>query len=174
MFCPSCGAEYTIELKYCNRCGANLSSLTTAEPILAPVDVTKSVAIIGTTMAVLTLGGFIALISGAIALAGKTSIGTDPIMAVVVLGMITVLVSDIFLARLLSKLINASLSSGKPAKFKPPQALAAAAPPQLRSFPPSQLQEVPSVTENTTRLFEPEYRAPSGSDDPALAKKADR
>src|ERR1044072_8739761 len=25
MYCPSCGNEITVELKYCNRCGANLN-----------------------------------------------------------------------------------------------------------------------------------------------------
>ncbi len=168
MFCPSCGAEYTIELKYCNRCGANLSNLTSAEPIVTAVDVTKSLAIIGTTMAGLNLGGFVAVIAGATALASK-SFATDPIMAIVMLGMITILVTDIFLARQLSKLISASLSSPKPPKFKQPPA--AATPAQLRQPQPAQLQGAPSVTENTTRLFEPAYREPATTNDPAIAKK---
>jgi hypothetical protein len=173
MFCPSCGAEYTIELKYCNRCGANLSSPESAEVIVGPVDVTKSVVAIGTTMTVLTLGGFVALIAGAIALASKASMGNDPIIALVMMGMITILISDVFLARQLSKLISASLSSPKPPKVKRAPALAAAAPAQLRQSQPPQLQRAPSVTENTTRLFEPAYREPS-VDDPALARKLDR
>ena len=154
MFCPSCGAEYTIELKYCNRCGANLSGLTVAaEPNVAPVNVTKSVAIIGTTMAVITLGGFVAIITAAMALASK-SFPTDPIMAIVVMGMITILVSDIFLARLLTKLINASLFSGKQTTYKAPQALPVSAPPQLRSAPATHPPGVASVTENTTRTLQ--------------------
>ena len=172
MFCPSCGAEYTIELKYCNRCGANLNSLMTPEPTVAPVDVNKSVVAIATAMVLVTLGGFIAVISGAMALASR-SFASDPIMAIVVMGMITILVTDIFLGRLLSKLINASLSSGRPAKFNPPMALPSAAPAQLRQPQQSHLQGTPSVTENTTRFFEPAYREPSESADPALAKKLD-
>ena len=125
-------------------------------------------------MTVLTLGGFVAVIAGAIALAGKASIGTDPIIAVVMMGMITILVSDIFLARLLSKLISASLSSGKPPKLKQRPALAAAAPAQLGQSQPAHLHGAPSVTENTTRFFEPAYREPSPTDDPVLAKKLDR
>ena len=46
MFCPSCGAEYTIGLNYCNRCGANLNTaLNQIE--MAPVNVTKPVMAIG-------------------------------------------------------------------------------------------------------------------------------
>ena len=168
MFCPSCGTEYTIELKYCNRCGANFSGLTAAaEPNVPPVNVTKSVAIIGTTMAVITLGGFFAIVSAAMTLATR-SMSTDPIIAIAVLGMITIMISDIFLARLLSKLINAALFAGKQATYKPPQVLPVSAPPQLRSAPATHQPGVASVTENTTRLFE------SGMDDPALARKIDR
>ena len=173
MYCPSCGTEYTIELKYCNRCGANLGSPTQVEPVVATLDVTKSIAAIGTTMVVLTLGGFAAVIGGAIALASK-SFATDPIMAIVMLGMITIVISDIFLARQLSKLISASLSSSKPPKFKQPPALAAAAPAQLYQQPqPAHLQGAPSVTEHTTRFLEPANREPSKADDRATAEKLD-
>ena len=106
MFCPSCGAEYTIELKYCNRCGANLSGAMTAQPDSASLDVTKAVAAVGTTMAVVTLGGFIVLMVGAIKLAEKTSFGTDPIMFTVLLGMIIILTADIFHGIQLSRLIK--------------------------------------------------------------------
>lgn len=64
MFCPSCGAEYSIELKYCNRCGANLGGTSPAPQSVAPIDVTKSVVAIGTTMVVLTIGGFYRTDSG--------------------------------------------------------------------------------------------------------------
>jgi predicted amidophosphoribosyltransferase len=97
MFCPSCGAAYTIELKYCNRCGANLTT-TLAEPNEVPsLDLTKAIATIGTTMTALTLGGFIALIVGAVKLSEKTNMGSDPIMFTVLLGMIVILTADIFL-----------------------------------------------------------------------------
>ena len=35
MYCPSCGNEISVELKYCNRCGANLA--TVPENYAAPV-----------------------------------------------------------------------------------------------------------------------------------------
>ena len=43
MYCPTCGNEITVELKYCNRCGANLTLPATSAPMyLAPVKLTVS------------------------------------------------------------------------------------------------------------------------------------
>jgi len=169
MFCPSCGTEYTIELKYCNRCGANLgssASLLPPEPVI--INVTKPTLIIGTLMTLITLGGFSAVIMGAIGMA-RVLHGDDPVMGVVVFGMLAILIVDIFLARLLSKLINAALSSntqprsvypsmptGMPAQFQSPTTTA-------------RLQSMPSVTENTTRFFEP-YSAPAERPNPPAEK----
>jgi hypothetical protein len=153
MFCPSCGTEYSVGLPYCNRCGANLNSSLTESEGQVSVDVTKAVAAIGTTMAVLTLGGFISLIVGAVKLAQITSMGTAPLVIIMTLGMVTILTVDVFLALHLSRLIGAGISnkatSGK--RSIPP----ASAPGQLNrpltSPPPPSM----SVTENTTRFLEP-------------------
>jgi len=38
MYCPSCGSEIAVELKYCNRCGANLALTTNTQVVsVAPV-----------------------------------------------------------------------------------------------------------------------------------------
>ncbi len=108
MFCPSCGTEHSLELRYCHRCGANLSALI--QPEITPVSLTKSVLIIGITLTCLTLGGFGALIGGATALAEVVH-GNDPLMAMIFFGMMVILTIDIFLLRLLTKLINAALKS---------------------------------------------------------------
>ena len=123
MFCPSCGTEYTIELHYCNRCGANLSS-PVAEPPQETISVNlnKAVAVIGTTLAVLTIGGFIALIVGAVELSKSTAMGNDPIIAMIMMGMLTILTADVFLVRQLSKLISAALSSNRPQQLRRPAA----------------------------------------------------
>ena len=159
MFCPSCGTEYTIGLPYCNRCGANLNSSLTEPAEVISINLTKAIAAIGTTMAVLTLGGFIALIVGAVRLAERTSMGSDPIIAMMVLGMVTILTIDILLGRQLSRLIEAGISSKKsPQRQRPlpsanvPHELGRPAPPPASS-----------VTENTTRFLEPEYRGPAKS-----------
>ena len=158
MFCPSCGSENTIELPYCNRCGANLSALTT-QPEIVQVSVTKPALIIGSILAIFTLGGFGALIGGALSLATVVH-GNDPLIAVIFLGMIIILTVDVFLVRQLSKLINASLSSSVQAP-KRRNALPNRPAVELQQPLTGRLQQAPSVTENTTRFFEPGYRAPS-------------
>jgi hypothetical protein len=169
MFCPSCGTEYTIELHYCNRCGANLSSPVAEPPQTISVNLNKAVAVIGTTLAVLTIGGFIALIVGAVELSKSTGMRSDPIIAMIMMGMLTILTADVFLVRQLSKLISAALSSHKPQQLKRPPASAMLGMPSIAELPKpitARLEPAPSVTENTTRFFEPAYRAPSDPEEP--------
>src|SRR5215831_6001494 len=112
MFCPSCGAEYAIELKYCNRCGANLSSALATQSPQVVVNITKPTMIVALTMMVVTLGGFGADVGGAINLAHFLH-GDDPLIAMIIFGMLTIMTIDIFLARLLTRLINAALSAAQ-------------------------------------------------------------
>jgi hypothetical protein len=175
MYCPSCGTEYTIELKYCNRCGANLSGGIEEQPQTAPVNVTKPALIIGAIMTILTILGFGMVITGAIELGRNARIDPDSVMVVVVVGMLTILTMDIFLVRLLSKIISASLSSNAQVRPKRPKVLANPSmvplPQQLPQPATSRVQGVPSVTEGTTRFFEP-YRTPAEAEDDA--EKVDR
>jgi len=170
MYCPSCGTEYTIELKYCNRCGANLSTEVAAQPEPVVVNLTKPTLIIGAVMTLLTLGGFGMVIGGAIELARNVQLGGDPVIGMVVMGMLTILTTDIFLVRQLSKIINAALSSSTQVPRKRINALANHPMAQLPQPPTSRLQGVSSVTEGTTRFFEP-YRAPSAAENKAAAEK---
>src|SRR5215208_2523617 len=53
-YCPSCGNEITVELKYCNRCGANLTLPAMSPPtVLAPVRMTMPSIVLG----LMILGG---------------------------------------------------------------------------------------------------------------------
>ena len=161
MFCPSCGTEGT-GLKYCNRCGANLA-LPSSQPEIIEVNLTKPAVMIGIIVMFLTLGGFGLLIGGARALATVVQ-GNDPLMAMILFGMVIILTIDIILVRQLSKLINATL--------KTDSRKISAAPTQTPQLQPQTQQYFPaaSVTENTTRFFESAaYRAPS--DAPTTAKK---
>jgi hypothetical protein len=171
MFCPSCGTEYEIELNYCNRCGANLSLAATTATGVVPVNVTKPILILGAIMLFLTLGGFAGVLSGAIEVAKSTG-GGDLSMAIVFFGLTTILIVDIFLARLLSKLINASLASNRSA---PRKSIQPNTQPQLE-LPrplPSSFEPVASVTDHTTRFFEPSYRSPVESAQPKAAREDD-
>ena len=154
MFCPSCGTETTTGLNYCNRCGANLSALM--NPEVVQVNLTRPAAFLGVIIAFLTLGGFALLIAGARILASVIS-GNDPLIAVIFMGMLTIMVVDIFLARQLSKLINAALSgTAKPTN----RIVSPVTAPQLSRPNTAPILQAPSVTENTTRFLESDYRAP--------------
>jgi hypothetical protein len=172
MYCPSCGTEYTIELKYCNRCGANLNTglSTQVEPVI--MNVTKPALIIGATLVILTLGGFGGLVGGAIGLASVVH-GNDPLIAMILFGMMTIMVVDIFLVRLLTKIVNASLSSSTQTQPRRSNALANPSVTQLPQPPTARLQGVPSVTEGTTRFFEP-YETSGEAQDRTTADKVER
>lgn len=154
MFCPSCGTEST-GLKYCNRCGANLSALM--NPEVVQISLTRPATLIGIIMMFLTLGGFALLIAGARMLAPVVE-GEDPVVAMIFMGMVIILIVDIFLARQLTKLINASLTgiTTSSATHVP----AAVNAPQLPRPDTAPFLPASSVTENTTRFLESDYRAP--------------
>ena len=152
MYCPSCGAETNRALKYCSRCGAS----TAPETELVPINLTKPVLAIGLTVTLLTLGGFLVLITGAVKLAEVFHV-PDPIMAILVLGIATIVFCDIMLIRLLGRIVNSSLDSKKERSARLPQQLDRETPRQL----PQQYEPIPSVTEHTTRTFTPVSREPS-------------
>jgi len=136
---------------------------------MAPRSVTKPILIIGSVMLFLTLGGFAGVLSSAIDLATRSK---DLSIAVVFFGMITILTIDILLFRLLSKLISAALSSpGVPPKKQTIQAQE-----QLKFARPAtaRLEPAPSVTEHTTRFFEPVYRAPAEAKEPLTREKIEK
>jgi hypothetical protein len=170
MYCPSCGTEYTIELKYCNRCGANLNTELATQSQLAPVSLTKPAIVLGAILTLLTLGGFGILISGAVELSRAARLDPDGITGIVITGMLAILITDIFLVRLLTKIINTSLSSGMLTQPRRSGALANPSLVQLPQPATARRQGVPSVTEGTTRFFEP-YATSGEAQDRTTADK---
>jgi len=169
MFCPSCGTESTIELNYCNRCGANLTAPLSLTTEFVPINLTKPITIVGLVVLFLTLGGFAGVLSTAAEISTRVG-GGDLTMGIIFFGMVTILIIDILLIRQLSKLISAALSPNRLAAKKQP------APPQneLRYSRPAtaRLDPAPSVTENTTRFLD--TYAPAPVAEPVPAKKTDR
>ncbi len=155
MYCPSCGAENSLGLNYCNRCGANLSlPATTAGPEVQALSLTKPVLILGLVVTSITLGGIALLVDGAIRLAAVFK-QTDPVIALIMLGMLTIFITDIMLTRILSRLIIASLQPNRPTQPKM-SIMKERQPAQLGARP----EPAASVTEHTTRTFEPVYKKP--------------
>ena len=158
MFCPSCGTEST-GLKYCNRCGANLGSLAAPTEIVQ-INLTKPALIIGIVLAVLTLGGFAILIAGAGMLATVTR-AVDPLIALIFMGIVTILTTDILLIRQLSKLVTAALKPDQTVRSS--QTIATEPAPQFSRANTAPFLPASSVTDNTTRFLESDYRAPVAS-----------
>lgn len=175
MFCPSCGTEDTIGLPYCNRCGANLGGMVAPQAEPAVINVTKPTLIISLTLAALTLGGFAGLIEGARALSLNLHGGNnDPLIALIVMGMITILTVDIFLIRQLSRVITMALSSTGQPQTKRQSTIATHPNPQLQRPTTARLEPAASVTEHTTRFFEPVYRATAEAKEPAKREELDK
>ena len=149
MYCPSCGNEIAVELKYCNRCGANLSLPSTPQVVsLAPVKLAIPTIVLGLTI-VFGLG---IIIAGA----GKMAIvGVPPVALVwmVLFAVATLLGCTGLLIRFLTKMITLQRETIKTQPPTPPPGLSR---PQLQQLPP-RYEPVPSVTENTTRTFSPAY-----------------
>ena len=110
-----------------------LNTATVAERTCGPatpteivqINLTKPALIIGIVVAVVTLGGFGLLAVGAGMLATVTQ-ATDPLMALIFMGLVTILSLDILLIRQLSKIVSAALGSdqaenhSQPSRPQPP------------------------------------------------------
>jgi hypothetical protein len=175
MFCPSCGTEDTIGLPYCNRCGANLGGMVAPQAEPAVINLTKPTLIISLALVVLTLGGFAGVIEGARGLSMTLrDPNNDPLVALIVVGMLTILTVDIFLIRQLSRVITLALSSTGQTKLKRPKTIATPSAPQLQQPNTARLEPAPSVTEHTTRFFEPVYRSPAEASEPANREELEK
>ncbi|HET6670098.1 MAG TPA: zinc ribbon domain-containing protein [Pyrinomonadaceae bacterium] len=154
MFCPSCGNEITVELKYCNRCGANLTLTYNNLPatVVAPVKLTVPTLMLG----LMIVMGLAIIIGGATGLADR---GVHPfaIVWMVLFSMLTLFGSAAMLLRFWSKILNSQRQSPAPPPLNRNATPPAFVPQQL----PPRYDPASSVTEHTTRTFSPIYREPS-------------
>lgn len=159
MYCPSCGNEIPVELKYCNRCGANLASVpeTYSVPAAKPIKITIPVMVLGFTV---TLGlGLI--FNTASELAGR-QMHPAAITWMVLFGLATLFGCTALMLRFLLKVLQMNREFYQPQpQIRPPVQM----PAQMTGAGPTyqpRLEPVPSVTEHTTRTFSQAYR--EGSD----------
>ena len=154
MYCPSCGNEITVELKYCNRCGANLS--WPAPPLnqtpAPPVRLAVPSIVLGLTVII----GLAIIFGGVTAFADR---GVHPAALVwislfsvaTLFGCVGLMIR--FWTKLLS--LHREVSGTQPMR----STFAERGP--VQHLPPPRMEPVGSVTENTTRTFTPVYREPS-------------
>lgn len=153
MYCQYCGNEITAELKFCNRCGAQLAITSENLPVqlAAPVRLTVPTIVLGLTI----VGGLGIIFGGASELA-QQHIHPAAITWIILFSMAMLFGCTALLLRFWSKLFLAQRqASPAPQTFRPP------APAFVPSQLPPRFEPVPSVTEHTTRTFTPVYREPS-------------
>jgi len=156
MYCPSCGNEIAVELKYCNRCGANL-----VLPVLAPTTTMEPVKLAVPSIVL----GLTVLIGLGIITAGATQLalqGVHPfaIVWMVLFGVATLFGCTAMMIRFWTKLLTLQREIVAPQAVRPNILDRQHTPTYL----PPRHEPVPSVTENTTRTFAPIYTEPVDRD----------
>jgi len=153
MYCPSCGNEIAVELKYCNRCGANLSLPTSTQVVtVAPVKLAIPSIVVGMTIVI----GLGIIIGGGSQMA---IVGVPPVALVwlMLFAVATLFGCTALLIRFLTKLVTLQREV---IATQPPSQPSLISRPQMQQLPP-RYEPLPSVTENTTRTFSPAYKEAS-------------
>jgi hypothetical protein len=150
MFCPSCGAEQSQTLSYCNRCGANLKPTESGVP---PAKIASAAWAVSLAVALVTLGGFGMIFGLVFALITRGMSLSAGGVGLVILSSFIILAIDWLLIRQLSRVLDLPRATRETAT--PQQtALTEDSPPLLAA--PN--QPVSSVTDHTTRAFDPVIR----------------
>lgn len=154
MYCASCGTELQADgLSYCNRCGANLKPQGASAPARRPAGlgwiVWFGILIMGTPFPAMII------VFDEVRKLYLSGFPLDYLMALAIISLLTIFGGVLLLGRVLSPLVKAYLQTGEhPAEQKKPELAERTPPAQLEAA----REPVSSVTENTTRAFEPLYR----------------
>ena len=112
MYCPTCGNEISVELKYCNRCGANLTLPATSAPVmLAPVKLAVPSIVLGITI----LGG-LGVIFGAASDFARQGLHPAAIVWMVLFSAATLFGCVGLLIRFLTKMMTLGRELGYPVR----------------------------------------------------------
>jgi len=155
MYCPSCGNEISVELKYCSRCGANLSAVpeTYSTTVVKPIRLGLPAIVLGLTIT----GGIGIIISGATELAQR-NVHPAAIVWMVIFSLATLFGCTALMLRFWLKVLAMNRETyQQPNQLRAPTQMSTQLPPPRQQFQP-RLEPMPSVTEHTTRTFSPAYR----------------
>ena len=148
MYCQTCGNEIAVELNYCNRCGANLSLVTTTLVPAPPVKLVVPSIVLGAII-IFSLG---MIVSGAAQLA-NSGMPAIAIVAMVLFCTATLFGCTAMMVRFWTNLIK--LQREPLTTVQQPRPVVERQ--KVQQLPP-RLEAVPSVTEHTTRTFDRVYR----------------
>jgi len=148
MYCQTCGNEIAVELNYCNRCGANLSSTTTTLVPAPPVKLVVPSIVFGATI-IFSLGMIVSVAAqlASIGVAGIAIVGIVAFCTATLFSCIALMV------RFWTNMIK--LQREPMTTVQQPRPVAERQ--KVQQLPP-RLEALPSVTEHTTRTFDRVYR----------------
>ena len=144
MYCPSCGTELKQELSYCQRCGANLSISKASGESKSLAELLAAIIVISLALPGLILGGMIVL--------KFNEFSQWLILLFMVLVFLILLGLDSVLVWQLLGLNRRAKDAGAAPQLERPNTKELDARQEQALIEPMR-----SVTENTTRLFEPTY-----------------
>ncbi|MGA9994619.1 MAG: hypothetical protein WBP93_04345 [Pyrinomonadaceae bacterium] len=150
MYCSSCGMEVAQELNYCNRCGANLNS-----PGNLPVQINQPIKMTmpSIALAVIVLGG-LGIIFDSVRELVRSGLDPAAVAFITITAILMVFGVSALFIYLWMRLAGVQRQIKPGAQTKTPTMSERRTPQQI-SAPPL---PVGSVTEHTTRTFEPAYR----------------
>jgi hypothetical protein len=145
MYCPSCGSEQIQGLKYCNRCGFNL----TPSPNVSPAKLGGMIWAVSIATALVSLGGLIMIFIFAMEYMSRGD-ASGRSLVFLIFFLLVILTISALLIRQLSRLLNVYLQTSdvtkpKPAKLDEPQVAQLSGP----------QEPMMDVAEQTTRRLEP-------------------
>ncbi len=155
MYCPSCGNEISVELKYCNRCGAYLAASPESYPplVVKPARLGLPSIVLGVTV----IAGLGIILSAATELAER-QVHPSAIAWMVLFSVATLFGCTALMIRFLLKVFTMNREMYQPpSQIRPPAQMPAQVSAPRQQFQP-RLEPMPSVTEHTTRTFSPAYR----------------
>ncbi len=153
MFCSSCGQALSPELSYCNRCGSELKPTGLITQTNKPMGLAYVLSFSFLLTVGLTLGGIALIIVLATELL-RQGFPPENATALAIFGLLLILISVRILGRQLSSLVGAYLEKEVTTSKKKEKPIAKPPAAHLRAAE----DYVPSVTEQTTRSFEPSFR----------------
>ena len=150
MYCSSCGVAVTAALTYCNYCGERLSGAKRDSSIKSPEVRPETLVAAMVFTFVFGLGAITVLMG---VMKAVLHLEGGLILAFALLSFLIMLSVEGVIIRLLFRRNRGAEEGGDPGRLKgqPTRELDAA---QARALP----EPIPSVTEHTTRAFDPSYR----------------
>jgi hypothetical protein len=149
MYCSSCGVAVTQGLSYCNYCGAKLNAVKGDNVIKSPE--VKPELLVSAMVAVFVLG-LVAITMLIGVMKSVLDLNAGQILAFTMLSFLIMLVIEGVCIRLLLRRKRVAEEAGDTVLLKG-QATKELDAAQARALP----EHMPSVTEHTTRAFDPSY-----------------